>query len=98
VIDGGKGQLSSAIKGMVKAGVRPLGATVEFDENIPERASVPVCSLAKEEEEVFVPGRSSPVNDTPDSPALLLLRSLRNESHRFAIKSHRARRSIKNST
>ena len=55
---------------------------------------VPICALAKNKEEVFVFGRKGPVNDTPDSAALLLLRSLRDESHRFALSSHRKRRSV----
>ena len=58
----------------------------------PRRACVPICSLAKNMEEVFVFGQKGPVNDAPDSPALLLLRSLRDESHRFALASHRKRR------
>ena len=58
----------------------------------PRRAFVSICSLAKNKEEVFVFGRGGPVNNAPDSPALLLLRSLRDESHRFALTSHRRRR------
>lgn len=54
---------------------------------------VPICSLAKSKEEVFVFGKKGPVNDGPDSAALLLLRSLRDESHRYALRSHRKRRS-----
>lgn len=100
VIDGGKGQLTSAIKGMAKAGVRPIGATLDTDDLFPlvkQRASVAICALAKNEEEVFVHGQSTPVNNVPDSPALLLLRSLRDESHRFALGAHRNRRSIRKS-
>jgi len=59
-------------------------------------ASVAVCALAKNQEEVFVHGQKEPVNDCPDSPALLLLRSLRDESHRFALNAHRKRRSASN--
>jgi excinuclease ABC subunit C len=92
VIDGGQGQLNAAIKGMSKAMVYP--SKTSSDPGAPRSAIVPICSLAKDKEEVFVPGRSTPVNQTPDSPALLLLRSLRDESHRFALKSHRHRRSL----
>jgi excinuclease ABC subunit C len=60
------------------------------------RTSVAICSLAKNKEEVFVHGVSEPINDSPDSPALLLLRSLRDESHRFALNAHRKRRSATN--
>ena len=78
VIDGGKGQLSAAIKGIQRANAA-----------IPE-----ICAIAKDKEEVFVPGTSHPINGgSPDTPALLLLRHLRDESHRFALKSHRRRRS-----
>lgn len=55
--------------------------------------AVPICALAKNKEEVFIHGRSTPVNDSPDSAGLLLLRSLRDESHRFALRNHRERRS-----
>lgn len=55
---------------------------------------VAVCALAKNQEELFVYGANGPINDSPDSPALLLLRSLRDESHRFALKAHRKRRSV----
>jgi excinuclease ABC subunit C len=60
------------------------------------RISVAICALAKNQEEVFVHGMSKPINDSPDSPALLLLRSLRDESHRFALDAHRKRRSATN--
>jgi excinuclease ABC subunit B len=116
VIDGGKGQLSSALKGMAKAHVYPLQPSqsnpknpytyedsVVLQEEYPptpvstgRRAFVAVISLAKNKEEVFVPNSSEPVNENPDSPALLLLRSLRDESHRFALHSHRKRRSRAN--
>lgn len=103
VIDGGKGQLSAAIKGMAKAGVFPIATLVSEEETptaSPEGMCVQlaVCALAKNEEEVFIPGRTSPVNQSPDSPALLLLRSIRDESHRFALTAHRKRRSIQKST
>ena len=101
VIDGGKGQLASAIKGMTKAGVRPIGVPAEAGDPIPqfkEHATVAVCALAKNEEQVFIYGQNTPVNNTPDSPALLLLRALRDESHRFALSAHRNRRSIRKST
>lgn len=59
-------------------------------------ASVAVCALAKNQEEVFIHGQKGPINESPDSPALLLLRSLRDESHRFALNAHRKRRSASN--
>jgi len=119
VIDGGKGQLSSALKGMAKADVFPsIGGTnhrsfeiVDTDDvhlveeeyysnALPKKNSwhvrIPVVSLAKNKEEVFAVNRATPVNERPDSAALLLLRAIRDESHRFALRSHRKRRSKAN--
>jgi excinuclease ABC subunit C len=76
VIDGGKGQLAAA-----------LAAMREF-----ELPRVAVVALAKREEEVFVPGRASSVRLPRDSPGLLLLQRIRDETHRFAITFHRKRR------
>jgi excinuclease ABC subunit C len=76
VIDGGKGQLS--------AGMRALAPLAE--------RGVAVIGLAKRIEEVFEPGRSSPLPIAEDSEALRLLRRVRDEAHRFAIEFHRKRR------
>ena len=76
LIDGGKGQLA--------AGIRALEDFIE--------AGVTVIGLAKQLEEVFVPGRSSPVDLPADSEASLLLQRVRDEAHRFAITHHRGRR------
>lgn len=75
LIDGGKGQLSAALKAIDEAGV-----------------DVPLAALAKEEEELFVPGRSESIRLPVDSGALLLVRHIRDEAHRFAITFHRLRR------
>jgi excinuclease ABC subunit C len=77
LIDGGKGQLASALKAMKENGA----------------ADVPIVSLAKENEEVFLPDRSKPIPLPLDSPALSLLRRLRDEAHRFAVSYHRKLRS-----
>ncbi|NOQ54599.1 MAG: excinuclease ABC subunit UvrC [Thermoplasmata archaeon] len=53
---------------------------------------LPVAALAKEREELFVPGRSRPLEMEPDSDGVLLLRRVRDEAHRFAITYHRNRR------
>jgi len=102
VIDGGPGQLGAAIKGMAKAGVEASNNTTVADNGVvPEddnRVSVPVCSIAKKEEQVFVPGSNVPVNNSKDIPAVLLLRALRDESHRFALRSHRIRRKLRGQT
>jgi excinuclease ABC subunit C len=76
VIDGGKGQLGAA-----------LAAMAEHD--LPR---VAVVSLAKREEEVFVPGRSDPIHLPRDSAGLQLLQRIRDEAHRFALGFHRQRR------
>jgi len=73
LIDGGKGQLNAAVEAL----------------NEMEAASVPVASLAKENEEVFIAGESKPVGIPKDSPALHLLQRARDEAHRFAISYHR---------
>ncbi len=74
VVDGGKGQLNVAVRVLEN-----LGLTEE----------IPVCSLAKQFEEVFLPGRSEPVRVPRQSEALFLLQRIRDESHRFAISFHR---------
>jgi excinuclease ABC subunit C len=76
LIDGGKGQLSAAVAAMG-----------EFD--LPR---VAVASIAKREEEVFVPGRAEPVRLPRDSVGNLLLQRVRDEAHRFALGFHRQRR------
>ncbi|MEA2274203.1 MAG: excinuclease subunit, partial [Solirubrobacteraceae bacterium] len=53
---------------------------------------VTVVSLAKRVEELFLPGRSTPLVLPHDSPALQLLQRVRDEAHRFAIDFHRGRR------
>jgi excinuclease UvrABC nuclease subunit len=58
------------------------------------RVAVAVYALARHQEKVFVFGREKVVNDAPDSPALLLLRSLGDESHRFALHGHWKRRLV----
>ena len=77
VIDGGKGQLSSAVE--------TLKAVGAFDR-------VPVIGLAKRLEEVYRPGDSDPIFVAKDSPALQLLQKVRDEAHRFAVTYQRKRR------
>jgi excinuclease ABC subunit C len=96
VIDGGPGQLGAAVNGMAKASIYPTAIGLATERSgVTRSAHVPICSLAKNKEQVFVYGRTDPINETPDSAALLLLRSLRDESHRFALRAHRKRRSIR---
>lgn len=72
LVDGGKGQLNAVL-----AVLEEMGA-----------GSVPVASLAKEHEEVFVPDRKEPIVLPHSSPGLQLLQRLRDEAHRFAIGYH----------
>ena len=74
VVDGGKGQLGVAVRVLESLG---LGA------------EIPVVALAKQFEEVFVPGQSQPMELPRGSEALYLLQRIRDESHRFAIAYHR---------
>jgi excinuclease ABC subunit C len=78
VVDGGKGQL-----GVAKRVVDQLGLADE----------IPVAGLAKRFEEVYVPGRSAPVEVARGSEALFMLQRIRDEAHRFANTFHRERRS-----
>ena len=72
LIDGGKGQLGAAM-----AALESIGVTAPF-----------VCSLAKREEELFLPGQSEPKVLSKHSYALRLLQYVRDESHRFAQQYH----------
>jgi excinuclease ABC subunit C len=72
LIDGGKGQLNAALSAMAQAGA----------------SSIPVASLAKENEEIFIPQQSEPVTLSHRSPGLKLLERLRDEAHRFALDYH----------
>jgi excinuclease ABC subunit C len=74
LVDGGKGQLSSATAVLEELGLRE---------------EIPVASLAKQFEEVYVPGRADPVRIPRQSEALYMLQRIRDESHRFAITYHR---------
>lgn len=92
LIDGGKGQLQSALKAIDEL-----------------RVNVPVCSLAKSrtesaftrkeieksEERIFVPNRKNPIILKEGNPALRLLQQVRDEAHRFSVKSHQTRRKNK---
>jgi excinuclease ABC subunit C len=73
LIDGGKGQLNAALE---------LRQELGLD-------SIPMASLAKENEEVFIPGDPKSVYIPKDSPALHILQRARDEAHRFAISYHR---------
>jgi len=76
LIDGGRGQLNSALSVMREMGVK----------------SVPTAGLAKENEEIFVPKETKPIILPRSSPGLQLLQRLRDEAHRFALGYHQKRR------
>ena len=77
MIDGGKGQLSAVMEAL-----RELDLHEDLN----------VCSLAKQREEVFLPGESQPLESEPDQLGVVLLRRLRDEAHRFAVTFHRQQR------
>ncbi|WP_421658142.1 excinuclease ABC subunit UvrC [Leptothermofonsia sp. ETS-13] len=78
MIDGGKGQLSAVVE-------------VLREMNLLEE--VRVVSLAKQREEIFLPGESLPLTTDAEQPGVQLLRRLRDEAHRFAVSFHRQQRS-----
>jgi excinuclease ABC subunit C len=77
LIDGGRGQLNAALAALNKLGVE----------------EIPIAGLAKREEEIYVPDRDEPLRLDRHDPALQLLQMVRDETHRFAVSSHRRRRS-----
>jgi excinuclease ABC subunit C len=77
IVDGGKGQLSRAMKVMDEFMLKEV---------------VPVVALAKQEEEVFFPNKVAPIKLPAHSQGLFLLQRIRDEAHRFAITAHRSRR------
>ena len=78
MIDGGKGQLNAAIKALIEL-------------NLEEE--VTICSLAKKNEEIFIPGVPKSLNTDQNQKGVLLLRRIRDEAHRFALSFHRDKRS-----
>ncbi|MBW4689439.1 MAG: excinuclease ABC subunit UvrC [Komarekiella atlantica HA4396-MV6] len=80
MIDGGKGQLSSVV-------------AVLQEMNVLE--DLRVVSLAKQREEIFLPGESKPLTTDAEQPGVQLLRRLRDEAHRFAVSFHRQQRTDK---
>ena len=76
LIDGGRGQLSSALATMLHLGV----------------ADIPLASIAKKEEELYTPDSSEPIRLPRNAPSLFVLQQVRDEAHRFAITYHRKTR------
>ncbi|MGB3513300.1 MAG: excinuclease ABC subunit UvrC [Microcoleaceae cyanobacterium] len=78
MIDGGKGQLSAVVAVM---------------QDLDLLEDLRVVSLAKQREEIFLPGESLPLTTEAEQPGVQLLRRLRDEAHRFAVSFHRDKRS-----
>lgn len=80
LIDGGPGQLSSALSSLAALGLADR---------------IPTIGLAKRLEEVYVADRTAPRTPNPNAPPMLLLRAVRDEAHRFAVTYHRTRRRMR---
>ena len=78
IVDGGKGQLGVAVEVLAEYGLTEV---------------VPVAGLAKQREELFLPGRGDGILLPPGSQGLFLVQRIRDEAHRFAITAHREKRS-----
>jgi excinuclease ABC subunit C len=78
VIDGGKGQLSTAQQVLFNKGL-----------------NIPIIGLAKENEDIFIPGKSDPIKLSKDAEASYILQRIRDEAHRFALEHNRASRDKK---
>jgi excinuclease ABC subunit C len=78
LVDGGKGQLSSACEALKDVGVY---------------GKIPIAGIAKKLEEIYYPEDPIPLHINKKSPGLLLLQQIRDEAHRFAITFHRQKRS-----
>lgn len=77
LIDGGRGQLNAALTALNRLGIE----------------GITIAGLAKREEEIYVPDREEPIRLEKRDVALQLLQMVRDETHRFAVSSHRRRRS-----
>jgi len=77
LIDGGRGQLNAALTALNRLGIE----------------GITIAGLAKREEELYVPEREEPIRLERRDPALHLVQTVRDETHRFSVASHRRRRS-----
>jgi excinuclease ABC subunit C len=78
IVDGGKGQLSSACEALQELGIY---------------GKIPIIGIAKRLEEIYYPNDPLPLHINKKSPGLLLIQRIRDEAHRFAITFHRLKRS-----
>lgn len=89
IIDGWKWQLSSAISG-IKRGIFDHFQNLWLpsqDESLP-----PICSIAKREEEIFLPNNKNPILFEKGTPELMVIQKARDESHRFSITANKSAR------
>lgn len=84
IIDGGKGQVSSAVKSLETLGLA--------GRNLPAGRQVSVIGIAKRLEEIFYPGDSLPLYLNKKSETLKVIQRMRDEAHRFGLRHHRGRR------
>src|SRR5205814_5544892 len=77
ILDGGKGQLAEGVGALSDAGL----------------LQIPIAALAKEREELFVPGKPDPIVLPARSQGLFLVQRIRDEAHRFAVTYHQQLRS-----
>lgn len=95
MIDGGKGQLASAVKALEDLGVSvPVCALAKArtDSGFTRK------ELKKVDDRVFIPNRKNPILFKPNDPALNLLQQVRDEAHRFSVKHHQQRRTKHSNT
>ncbi len=78
IVDGGKGQLSSAVEALEQLGLY---------------GKIPIVGIAKKLEEIYYPDDELPLHISKKSPGLMLIQKIRDEAHRFAITFHRQKRS-----
>lgn len=90
IIDGWKWQLSSALSG-IREGIYLTSQDTEV-QKIPLDTDIPLCSIAKREEEIFIPGNKEPIMFDKWTPELMVLQKARDESHRFSITANRSAR------
>jgi excinuclease ABC subunit C len=93
IIDGGKGQLSSALRVLTDIGIEIENNDAgTAEENTKTKKGVYIIGLAKRLEEVFFPGDTLPRNIPKSSSGLRLIQKIRDEAHRFAVTYHKTLR------
>lgn len=97
VVDGGKGQLSSAVTALARLDIFPRFSIAADQSLLPlkeekeEKRTVGIIGIAKKLEEIYFPGDTLPLYIDKKSESLRLIQYMRNEAHRFGIKHHRGK-------